>query len=569
MKAILFIKVLLLALSYLATAQTLSYGPYFRWPLDGRIGITSYYDHDQSYNGILTRFDRAVPDPENIPCKYEFSCYDHHEGLDLQAGSNTPFFAVASGRIICTASVCNKFEGGVCVQTASRISILHNNGFVSDYLHYNSLSNNPATNRAWAVGDNINEGAQIGLTGDVGAPGAAHLHFGVRKPVAGSDCDYTWANFVDPLGKFYKYSCFFKSALLVDDNSNGFIPVRSKYDTSWKNVQSGYNQSSQYTNTGKTDEAEAYAGVWFGNVPQRGYYKVYAYIPAYADAIVKYRVFCVDNISKNDNAIDKEINQANFDNQWADLGTHFFETNRQCAVYVNNMKGNNSSNNKIAFDAVKWEFMSDNPNTNPTPSPQPQTTPGPYANEYVFGNQSSLSPVVPPQRTYTYAAPLSISTTYSSTNTQVNVPLTATLIFTAGSTVTLRPGFYAQGTLNILVPRNDYISPPPNRTAAAAQPVTTAIPPVLPAAGPAGLLHVFPSITAGQVMVEYTSPNFCNKAVIRITSASGIPVYQSEQVLQKGVRLLHRVDLSAHPAGVYIVELRDCKTTQAKKVVKL
>jgi murein DD-endopeptidase MepM/ murein hydrolase activator NlpD len=531
-----------LVTQFAGTAQT--YGPYFRWPLAQKAPVNSYFDHDRTRNFVLSRTDHNITGNyislnDCLP-NLQTACYDHHEGLDIQATYGVAFYAVAGGTIICTTATSNG---------ASRISIRHNNGFITDYLHYQRLSNNPRTGAAWRINDAINENEQIGEVGDVGAPGAPHLHFGVRVPVT-TDCDYTWGNFRDPLGKLNEYPSFFKTGTIVDETDIGFIAMRP-HNVVWQNRTEGNNNNSFSTPTNEKVENDYDAGLWLGTIPQNGFYKVQAYIPSYPNATVSYKIYSIDHNSKSPMASDKEINQGSYRNQWADLGTYYFETNKQAFVLVTDMQGNNNSQNIMAFDAVKWEYISASPNSSPPTN----------ANSYVSGNQNSINPVVPPARTHVYSAPSSISTLYNAGNTAVNVPIGSTLIFSAGNTVTINAGFYAQGTLEIFVPRVIFYpgqQPNPSPEAVVAAPAAPAL----------TTLQVFPNPTRGVFTLSYRSPQACNKVSIIIRDAKGTILQTLQRSMAKDALLNETFHLEKYPAGIYLLELSDCEKLQVQKIIK-
>ncbi|MBL7727305.1 MAG: M23 family metallopeptidase, partial [Dinghuibacter sp.] len=428
-------------------AQT--FGPYFSWPLDpsARI-INSYKDNDpdevngKTINGSILRFDHRLKDPANVVCTMGYNCYDGHEGIDLDIGgqSNRPVYAVANGTITCAG-----YSTGDAALIV--VHIKHDNGFETLYWHLSSVAINPATNRQWAVGEAVTERQVIGYTGNTGSHTTGeHLHFGIRKTMSSNNCGWSTngsisQDYYDPFGVPGKYPSFFKTGLLVNETDIGFVPLRpnSKTISKWEDRNNGYSNNSYAAPTNTTDESQYYAGTWLGNVPRNGLYKVKAYIPSYPNATVQYKIYSTDFSKKVNISNTREINQGNFQNQWADLGTYYFEKDKQTAVFVTNMQGNNNPQNIMAFDAVQWEAVSE---TVPF-APLPPTN---NANYYAQGNQADINPVVPPQRTYVYSAPNYISTYNNPNNITATVPIGSTLVLSAGTEVTLRPGFYVKGT---------------------------------------------------------------------------------------------------------------------------
>jgi murein DD-endopeptidase MepM/ murein hydrolase activator NlpD len=400
-----------------ATAQT--FGPYFRWPLETRTNVNSFFDNDRTTDGHLTRFDHRLGPPTVSAglsdCSLRFSCYDRHEGIDLQAGFGVRIYAAAAGKVICKANPATGL---------TRLSILHNNNFVTDYLHMQSFAIKPGTNpaREWQENDLVNEGDFIAEVGDRGAGGQPHLHFGVRKHNSANNCDYTWSNFVDPLGKLYAYPSFFRSGPNVDVNSTGFIEMAPVGDPLLSNTN-GTNGHSLHTYANQTNETEYNGGLWSTTINQHGFFKVSAHIPSYASAKVKYHIYYHDFLSYNYTSSIKEIDQSLFRNQWVDLGTYYFLKQGQAALLLTDMKAENrSASDIVAFDEVKWEFQ----NTSSSPST-------------IVGNQSSVNISVPANQVITYTAPNYI---YAD---NVYIPVSASAIFASSGTITLRPGFYAAG----------------------------------------------------------------------------------------------------------------------------
>lgn len=98
-----------------------------------------------------------------------YLCYDGHPGTDYPFPNGTPVYAAADG----IAHIPASFPGVATAQTFNTVEIDHQNGYKTYYLHFSS--------------QNVTEGQQvykgqtiIGNTGDIGSPGAYHLHFEVQ-----------------------------------------------------------------------------------------------------------------------------------------------------------------------------------------------------------------------------------------------------------------------------------------------------------------------------------------------------------------------------------------------------
>jgi len=107
----------------------------------------------------------------------------YHQGVDLGLGKNaaqyigTPIYATADGTVRSTESASK------CKSAGNMISITHKDGFVSYYMHLDSIMVKP--------GDKVYAGCQIGTMGHSGGsyvqscpkmgPGMTHLHYELRN----------------------------------------------------------------------------------------------------------------------------------------------------------------------------------------------------------------------------------------------------------------------------------------------------------------------------------------------------------------------------------------------------
>lgn len=87
-----------------------------------------------------------------------------HKGMDLgTSGAYLPTYAAASGTVLIA---------GYSNSAGNWVVIDHGNGFVTKYMHHSSLS--------VSAGQHVNQGDQIGVTGNTGASQGVHLHFQVE-----------------------------------------------------------------------------------------------------------------------------------------------------------------------------------------------------------------------------------------------------------------------------------------------------------------------------------------------------------------------------------------------------
>jgi Peptidase family M23 len=124
--------------------------------------------------------------------------YDEHPGYDYRAAMGTPVKAAAAGTVVNNnrqRCVLTNLVGSC--DDSGFVGIDHGNGYISQYGHMqvNTIS--------VTAGQRVNQGQQIGLSGQTGVPNNPHLHFEVIKLIPGHFTDYgTPANYavVDPYG---------------------------------------------------------------------------------------------------------------------------------------------------------------------------------------------------------------------------------------------------------------------------------------------------------------------------------------------------------------------------------
>lgn len=105
-------------------------------------------------------------------CGSGYASYDEHPGYDYVAAIGTPVRAAAAGRVVGTRRepcINTNLKRG-CSGTGF-VGIDHGDGWITQYGHLSHISVN--------AGDVVRQGASIGRSGAVGAPGGAHLHFEV------------------------------------------------------------------------------------------------------------------------------------------------------------------------------------------------------------------------------------------------------------------------------------------------------------------------------------------------------------------------------------------------------
>jgi len=148
------------------------------YPYNGTFNASAKYNVTVT-NDACALLNWSYPFRGNTPAKYLSSPYgqrvlngklDEHLGIDIAVPVGTPIISVAPGTI--------KQEGvsssaGNYLATTINASYASNTTTVVVYMHMK----NRAT---WKMGQSIQKGAQIGLSGDSSTPGAYHLHFQVN-----------------------------------------------------------------------------------------------------------------------------------------------------------------------------------------------------------------------------------------------------------------------------------------------------------------------------------------------------------------------------------------------------
>ena len=120
----------------------------------------------KDFSAMIGRF--ADPCPGAVmTSNFGFREFDNkfHKGLDLGTGSeNIPTYAAESGTVI---------FAGYSGSAGNLITIDHGNGLVTKYMHHSEIY--------VKVGDHVEKGQQIGLSGTTGRSTGNHLHFQVEE----------------------------------------------------------------------------------------------------------------------------------------------------------------------------------------------------------------------------------------------------------------------------------------------------------------------------------------------------------------------------------------------------
>ena len=120
----------------------------------------------KDFSAMIGRFADPCPGAV-VTSNFGFREFDNkfHKGLDLGTGSeNIPTYAVESGTVI---------FAGYSGSAGNLITIDHGNGLVTKYMHHSEIY--------VKVGDHVEKGQQIGLSGTTGRSTGNHLHFQVEE----------------------------------------------------------------------------------------------------------------------------------------------------------------------------------------------------------------------------------------------------------------------------------------------------------------------------------------------------------------------------------------------------
>ena len=120
----------------------------------------------QDYNDLTGKFANPCPGG-TVTSDFGYRTFDNsfHRGLDLGTGNtNIPTYAADAGTVIIA---------GYSSSAGNWIVIDHGNGLVTKYMHHEAIY--------VKVGQHVEKGQQIGLSGTTGYSTGNHLHFQVEK----------------------------------------------------------------------------------------------------------------------------------------------------------------------------------------------------------------------------------------------------------------------------------------------------------------------------------------------------------------------------------------------------
>ena len=328
----------------------------FTQPAGDFIKINSFFDHNRPSifdDNILIFNGKNISSASFNTCALGVSCYGGHNGLDYSTGAGRPMLAAGAGKIIYKYFNTDSSQGYV----DSGLIIDHGNGYLTTYWHMDPIS--------VKLGDQVNAGQLIGLSGNIGKSSGAHLHFGFRISSGSKDVDPFgwWGPGVTDVWGDSKW--MWAGDSIAD---NGEAQMQLFYRSYWNYDAVGYGGSSFYTGAVTSAAKSTNWGIWGTYLSTAGKYDVFAYWPKRDDNAtgVSYRVFSGDGVS------DVSVNQAADGDRWVKLGTYNFNPGSYSVILTDL---NTGTGKRVYFDAVQWVKVGNNPTATPTPTLTPTPTP--------------------------------------------------------------------------------------------------------------------------------------------------------------------------------------------------
>ncbi len=142
--------------------------------------------------------------------------------------------------------------------------------------------------------------------------------------------------------------------LQVDERESGF----TRSNANWYSAACGAGGHAYYTFATDTPAQSANRGTWRANLPQRGTYRVLAYVPRDCGigTLTGRAAYVVRSAS---GTVVVPVNQDGVDG-WVDLGAYSFDAGASGSVELDDLTGEALvSRRAIVFDAVKWVPESD------------------------------------------------------------------------------------------------------------------------------------------------------------------------------------------------------------------
>ncbi len=331
--------------------------PFLRMPMETPTRITSFFDHDTPMlheNGEVHSYwgwsDALLS-------------YDGHTGWDYALRPPDVVLAAATGRVM---FVGNSDDG---CHTPSRSVILdHGNGYRTLYWHLHTID------EGVVLGEQVAQGAPLGIAGESGCAFGPHLHFQVQylgrdvdpygwcsdspdpwaHNPAGQESVWLWEDMLSPCDQAPP------GVLVVDSDTDGFACTGG-----WEQAPLGYDGAAFFAasllgaDDGETQRpwrvrslTRPDVAVWRPAITQTGRYRVRAYIPYYLNGLDDSRAVwysVVHSAGETTLRVDSEA----VANGWADLGTYRFAPGVPALVRLSTLAGD--AGRGVWADAVVWE----------------------------------------------------------------------------------------------------------------------------------------------------------------------------------------------------------------------
>jgi murein DD-endopeptidase MepM/ murein hydrolase activator NlpD len=316
----------------------------FRQPDTNFLRVNSFFDHvgpGTSFDDTLLRFDgKEFTGAHFNTCVIGVNCYGGHNGIDYSTGAGMPMLAAASGKVVYRYYNTDPSKGSV----DSGLIIDHGNGYRTSYWHMDPIQVN--------INDNITQGQQIGLSGNIGKSSGAHLHFGLRLTSSNKSVDpYGWWSLTSNVGSDSRWMW---AGDLVADNREA--QAQLFYRGSWWREPVGYAGESYYTFSVDTTSKSTNWAIWGAYVPSAATYNVFAYWPKNAASTrsARYQIFHAGGSSI------VTADQSSGGDEFVLLGS-FSMARGPAAVILTDLTGD--SGQRVYFDAIKWALKSMYPPT--------------------------------------------------------------------------------------------------------------------------------------------------------------------------------------------------------------
>lgn len=359
-----------------ATGQMQRILPFMHRPYYGHRTIMqrtiSFFDHDKPWyvdDGRFVRFDGQSWNTSVYDCMARFSCYDGHNGYDMDLAFE-PVLSTAAGRVI-RAGWYNPLNHNSSFGLWAAVD--HGNGIITSYGHLSSL--------LVSAGDQVGTQWQLGTSGTTGASTGPHLHlsvyyqsnwqvtdpFGWRgrspDPNIVRD-DYIWVDAPATRGvvPYLGGGRVYPGAVLVDDGGAGWSATGDwGQDTSRTNIRGGLHWAT--TTTGRTSAT----AIWRPVLPADGYYEVGVYVDdthatsswvpytVYSGSPGNPAIHLAHTIRVDESHIGYfggPFGTVNTGTQWVSLGTYYFHRGTMGSVVLSNATGEWGT--QVAADGVEF-----------------------------------------------------------------------------------------------------------------------------------------------------------------------------------------------------------------------